>query len=275
MSRGKDLSIGGTLIGTLGLPAGNAVAGGGSSDGQGTVLDAQNIFKTLINLRDDCYGVAGTDTELLSTQDSNQNLLGLANGDKATVTFNGNTYNFNILATDTVGDFVSNLQNLLGNMAQVQLASDGRIEIKNLATSQIQDFSISVASHSGTQRTVFNSILSKIPTAIPGLSSVVSDQMFDPNRYLLLGGDDLADNNNDQQNLLSQQAIVGARANRLTAVSNVNSAETTAITGQRTSVESANVAEVLTLLSRQEAVLQSALQVGAKVLPPSLLDFMT
>jgi flagellar hook-associated protein 3 FlgL len=75
--------------------------------------------------------------------------------------------------------------------------------------------------------------------------------------------------------MLRHEAIVGARANRLSTITDQLSAENLNVAGLRTTIEAANYAEVLTSLSQQEAVLQSALSVGAKVLTPSLLDYLT
>jgi flagellin-like hook-associated protein FlgL len=208
------------------------------------------------------------------SSDLDGDLPGLSEGDVVTVSFDGNSYDFTLLASDTLENFVNNLQNILGTRALVTLTGDGRIGIQNLETSQILDFSISTQSATGEQRTLFNQVFSELPSTIPGLTSVITHRMFDLGRYLRLGDEDLALSDNDQQNILEYVATVGARANRLTTITNLFTASQLNVEGLRNSIEAANYAELVTYLNQQQLILQSSMGVGAKILPPSLIDFL-
>jgi flagellin-like hook-associated protein FlgL len=272
--RGEDLNITGSLLGVLGLPPGNASVGGGTSDGQGIELQPENIFNTLINLRADSYGNAGEFTDLLSVQNAAGQLIDLVDGDLITVKFDGNTYTFTVDPTEKISNFVSDLQEIFGSRALVSIASDGRIRISNLETNAILDFSIQAKSALGISRPIFSGIFDTMAGSIPGLISTTSNQMLDPIRYQRLGEQDLAQSDADQQNVLQHLSIIGARANRLTTITNLFSSSKQNITDLRQTVEGSNYAEMVTLLSQQQLILQSSLAVGAKVLPPSLLDFL-
>jgi flagellin-like hook-associated protein FlgL len=162
----------------------------------------------------------------------------------------------------------------MGTRAKVRLTGDGRVEIENLETHQLADLRISAESATGEARTVFNAVFSELASSIPGLTKVVTRIMTDPTRYLRLGDEDIVLIDHDQENLLRYEAIVGARANRLGTILNLFAAEDLNVKELKNATEAANYAEVLTTLSQQELILQSSLAVGARVLPPSLLDFL-
>lgn len=273
--RGEDMQVTGPLAGTLGWLAPAAKSpGAGTSRGQGIETEPSNIFHSLITMRDDMMGVIGSDSRVLDTISLDEELLGLIEGDIVTVKYDAGTFTFPLVAGDTFQDFVNYLQDILGSRATVRLSSDGRIEIENEETFTIQDFSISVESPTGEPRTTINEIFDEMPAAIPGLSIATSGVMYDPQRYLRLGDEDLVLVDNDLENLLQNEAIVGARANRLEKVLTLFTSEELNVSELKTSIEAANYAEVLTELSQQELILESALGVGARVLTPSLLDYL-
>jgi len=75
--------------------------------------------------------------------------------------------------------------------------------------------------------------------------------------------------------LLTAQAIVGARANRLeTANSRLQQLEE-ASTKSLSNVEDADMAKTLVDFSTQQAVYQAALKSGANLIQPSLMDFLS
>jgi flagellin-like hook-associated protein FlgL len=272
--RGIDLVASGGLATAIGWSASQAVNGGGTSDGRGDVMEPQNIFHSMITMRNDLNGTISTYTKVLNAQNEDQHLFDLFEGDVVTVTYDAGTFTFTLLATDTFDDFVNNIQAILGTRAEVSVTTDGRIEIENLETTQILNLDISVASAIGQPRTLFNDIFDELPGTVPGLISVVSGKMIDPQKYLRLGNEDLVLADLDLENLLRHIAIVGARANRLNILIDQLSASDMNIEGLKVSIEAANYAEILTSLSQQEAVFQSALMVGSSVLTPSLLDYL-
>ena len=89
-----------------------------------------------------------------------------------------------------------------------------------------------------------------------------------------LGNDDLKAMQGQIDNLLSVQARVGAGMNRLeTASSRLQEIEESTMS-MLSSTEDADMAETLVNFSTQQAVYQSALNAGARIVQSSLLDFL-
>jgi flagellar hook-associated protein 3 FlgL len=89
-----------------------------------------------------------------------------------------------------------------------------------------------------------------------------------------LGNDDLKALDGQIDNVLAIHARVGAGMNRLeTASSRLAQIEESA-TAMLSSTEDADMAKVITDFSTQQAVYQSALQAGARIVQTSLLDFL-
>jgi flagellar hook-associated protein 3 FlgL len=89
-----------------------------------------------------------------------------------------------------------------------------------------------------------------------------------------LGTDDLKAIQGQIDNLLSVQARVGAGMNRLdTASSRLQEIEESTMS-MLSNTEDADMAETLVNFSTQQAVYQSALQAGARIVQSSLLDFL-
>lgn len=74
--------------------------------------------------------------------------------------------------------------------------------------------------------------------------------------------------------LASVQADVGARKNRIEMISNRNEQQQTIATQMMSSNEDADFAKVYTELNTAESVHKAALSVGAKVMQPTLVDFL-
>jgi flagellar hook-associated protein 3 FlgL len=89
-----------------------------------------------------------------------------------------------------------------------------------------------------------------------------------------LGNDDIKALDGQIDNVLAVHARVGAGMNRLeTASSRLAQIEESA-TSMLSNTEDADMAKVLTDYSTQQAVYQSALQAGARIVQTSLLDFL-
>jgi flagellar hook-associated protein 3 FlgL len=89
-----------------------------------------------------------------------------------------------------------------------------------------------------------------------------------------LGNDDIKALDGQIDNVLAVHARVGAGMNRLeTASSRLAQVEESA-TSMLSNTEDADMAKVLTDYSTQQAVYQSALQAGARIVQTSLLDFL-
>ena len=272
--RDTDFAITGPFAGTIGWNVANVVPGSGPVDGRGVEIQPSNIFNTLIQMRKDLFGVVGDDTKLIDAINNDRVLLGINEGDTITVTYDAGTFSFKLLDNDTFESFARTLEEIFNGRAKIRLTTDGRIEIENLETFQIQNVTITAVSPAGEDRDKFNEIMGEIPTTVAGLSKAVTGALYDSQRYLRLGEEDLVLIDGDTENFLKHESIIGARANRLTTITNLFTAQDLNVKELKTTIEAQNYPEVITALSQQELVLQSALGVGAKVLTPSLLEFL-
>ena len=89
-----------------------------------------------------------------------------------------------------------------------------------------------------------------------------------------LGTSDLKAVTGQIDNLLAVQARVGAGMNRLDTASSRLAEVEESTTSMLTNTEDADMAEVITNYSTQQAVYQSALNAGARIIQTSLLDFL-
>jgi len=89
-----------------------------------------------------------------------------------------------------------------------------------------------------------------------------------------LGNDDLKAISGQIDNVLAVQARVGAGMNRLETASSRLAQIEESSTSMLSNTEDADMAKVLTQYSTQQAVYQSALQAGARIVQTSLLDFL-
>ncbi len=89
-----------------------------------------------------------------------------------------------------------------------------------------------------------------------------------------LGSTDLQAIDAAVDNVNTVRATVGARADRIqTALSRLQALQQSS-TQQLSDTEDADMAEVITTYSQQQAVYQAALQAGAQIIQPSLMDFL-
>jgi flagellar hook-associated protein 3 FlgL len=89
-----------------------------------------------------------------------------------------------------------------------------------------------------------------------------------------LGGTDLKTITQEVDNVLSVRARVGAGMNRLDTASARLAEIEESTRAMLTNTEDADMAEVITNFSTQQAVYQSALNAGARIVQTSLLDFL-
>nr|WP_262351802.1 flagellin [Brevibacillus laterosporus] len=75
-------------------------------------------------------------------------------------------------------------------------------------------------------------------------------------------------------NLLVERAALGARSNRLDLMISRLDTDSVSITSMMSKNEDADEAEVITNLKMQENVHRAALGAGARIIQPSLLDFL-
>ena len=82
--------------------------------------------------------------------------------------------------------------------------------------------------------------------------------------------------NLDEQidNLLAERATLGARMNRIDLIKGRLENEEVSVTSLMSENEDADVAQVITNLKMQENVHRAALGAGSRIIQPTLLDFL-
>ncbi|MEJ8544108.1 flagellar hook-associated protein FlgL [Brevibacillus borstelensis] len=83
--------------------------------------------------------------------------------------------------------------------------------------------------------------------------------------------DEIAD---QYDNLLAERATLGARVNRIELIEERLNTQEVNVKELMSNNEDANIAEVITNLKTQEGVHRSALGAGARIIQPTLLDFL-
>src|SRR6056297_257307 len=89
-----------------------------------------------------------------------------------------------------------------------------------------------------------------------------------------LSSDSLARLDGHIENILSLRAEMGAKCNRLESAKSKNEAETLNMTELLSKAEDIDVAEKVMEFSMMQSVYQSSLATGARILQPSLLDYL-
>lgn len=91
---------------------------------------------------------------------------------------------------------------------------------------------------------------------------------------LNLSGTDLGLLNTEIDNQLKVRADIGARVNRLDLAINRMDSQDVNLTGLLSKTEDVDVAELITKLKVQESVYNSSLAAGARIVQPTLMDFL-
>lgn len=76
------------------------------------------------------------------------------------------------------------------------------------------------------------------------------------------------------QRLLQAQTVAGSRANRLESTQIQNRSDATAITEQTSQIEDVDFAKTISDFQTRQQVYQASMQVGAKIIQPSLVNFL-
>lgn len=270
----SDLILGGDLLADLGFGTFSPLEGAGVAPGEGTEQTPRNLFRDLMGLRDSLLDIADRSAIAKELTSVSGEPLGLFDNDLITVTANGQTYSFQHRAGETLGSVADEIGRILGSQAIVSLGRDGRLSIQNTGLGAITNFAISAASPQGQPRTVFNQIFGELPGTLPIKTELRSGAMLDPRRAERANSSELARLDLDLENVLAIESLVGARSNRLQLTTSVLIDSTANLQGLRASLEAVNIAEVITKLSADQATLEAALQVGSRVLQPSLISFL-
>lgn len=89
-----------------------------------------------------------------------------------------------------------------------------------------------------------------------------------------LSGIRLGELDNEINHQLNIRATIGARVNRMDFVINRMQSQNISLTGLLSKTEDADIAQVISELKMQENVYRAALSVGARIVQPTLVDFL-
>jgi flagellar hook-associated protein 3 FlgL len=158
---------------------------------------------------------------------------------------------------------------LLYNGVDLTTATSAQVDALNsqvikyaTGTNTTTDVSITGAQLMGTGTDNLNQILTDFETALNTNADTATLSSF----MTKLQG--------KQQDVLSSLADVGGREKRLEMMSNANDDDKTNYTQALSNVEDVDQAQATMDFKMAEAVYRSALQVGAQVIQPTLLDFL-
>jgi flagellar hook-associated protein 3 FlgL len=107
---------------------------------------------------------------------------------------------------------------------------------------------------------------------VSALQNVVS--ALNKGDYSALGGDLVDDVQANIDNILRLRADVGAKSNRMESAKSKNEDETLNLTEMLSKVEDIDIAEKIMQYKVMESVYQASLMSGAKIIQPSLIDFL-
>lgn len=267
-----DPSAPGTLA-AMGLAA-PTTPGGGTSPGQGQIQEPSNLINTLIQVRDELYGYAGRSSRLTDLLDEDGNGLGLFPGDTIRISSDGSTLEFKVQRFTTMQDLADKIEQKLGFQLEVRVLRTGQIEVFNPTTTTVSNISIEAFDAQGEHVTAFEDKFSRISGDLFYRSEFRSDTVYEDERFLNMTNR-LGDMDNGMETILSTLALIGSRTRRLEMTKSQNENVEVNFTALQSQNDTVDMAETIVKLKESENVLNAALGSGARVLPPSLFDFLS
>ncbi len=276
----------------------------GIADSDGVVTGRNfvpgQVFEKLAKLQSALRARAFAKDNLTSLQDASKTSLGLQAGDIITFTAKTNinplgaTLTLTVSAqVNTLQDLASQIQNFLrtnvNEQAQTAIVQvvDGRLTITNppgasvngVATNVSQPITVtafSAADANGNQRAVFN-------TAMQNLLNVgaINDDGSTGSTYQMIVpffSQNVSDSISDLDTLISRtgtnQGDAGSQIQKLDLTKNRLADANTTFTTLMSENEDVDMAKTALEFQQQQNVYQASLLAGAKILGPSLLDFL-
>ena len=171
------------------------------------------------------------------------------------------------------------------NTAPATISATGQLSIATTSTTSPQTNAISyqVAENVNVSINISSNdlMLSNIPTSSGGtttlkdaLNSIVSDLQTNSASSLQDLSTQLQYLQAGMSNVTNLNADLGATIQRVTALQNQMTQYGTTMTNQKSTLEDANMAQVITQFTTDQTVYQSALKMGSEVLLPSLVSFL-
>ncbi|MCH7472204.1 flagellar hook-associated protein FlgL [bacterium] len=263
--------VAGTLA-NLGLLAATT-PGGGSADGQGIIELPHNIIDTLIKIRDELFGYAAPTSRLVDLRTEDGASLGLTPGDTITINSDGSSLSFIVQRFTTMQDLADRIEEQLGFQLEVQVLRDGRIEVFNPGTNVVNGISIEAFNQKGGDVALFEEAMSGISGKLVFNAKLRSETVYEDSRFERLT-QRIGDMDDGAETILSTLAEIGSRHRRLEmTLAQSDSVEVTLLQIQ-TKNDFVDMAETIIRLKAKENVLLAALGTGARILTPSLFDFL-
>lgn len=273
----SDLTLTDALPGALanlGL-AGPTIPGGGSTDGTGEKIEAENLFASLIRLRDDMLGVAEKTSKLTEMMSAETNeWLGLLPNDRIEITAGGNTLTVSVRDYTTLGDLSKELGKFLGIGVDVYVTGDGRIYLENISNQPIPGFSIKAYSPQGGERAVFNKAFERFTGTVLPQSTIYSSFLKDESRFESISLLRLGEVEDARLHVIDYRSRTGSAVRRLEFGVEQSEAFEVQLYDRKLQVQGADMAEVITRFQAEENILRAVLSMGSRVIPATLFDFL-
>lgn len=270
-----DLILADVVPGTLanlGLGA-PTTPGGGSSDGQGDITEPDNIINTMIQIRDELIGTAAPASLLTDLTDKDGQPLGLFPGGKIRISSDGSFTEFYVQRFTTMKELAQRIEAKLGFQLDVTVLRDGRIELFNPTTTTVNDILVEAFDAAGNSVPAFNKAMEGLSGDLTFRGRFQSDTVYEDERFQNLTNR-IGDVDTSLETILATLGELGSRAKRLELTTAQNDVVSGNLQELQSTVDNADMAEVITKLKETENVLQAALGTGARVLTQTLFDFL-
>lgn len=123
----------------------------------------------------------------------------------------------------------------------------------------------------GTGSSIFDHLI-KLKNDLNDAAS--SDPTTAKNAQDALNGSDLSNLGNDINQILNERAVVGAKGNRMTMAQGRSTTEKEDMTQMKSSIYDVDIAQAMVSYSETTTTYQAALATSAKMLQPTLMDYL-
>jgi|GEM_PF-2844564 len=273
----SDLVVSNVSVNTplrLGVGPLTTIPGGGTAAGQGLVEEPHNLIDTMVQVRDELFGYAARQSRLTDLTDVDGNSLGLFPGYTVRVSSDGSFLEFTVQRFTTMQDLADKIEEKLGFQLEVDVLRDGTIRVFNPTTGVINDVSVEAFDLDGGHITAFEDKFASISGRLSYRSELTSETAYEDERFHNMT-ERIGDMDDALEGILSTLAMIGSRSKRLELTLSQNETVSVNLLDLQSQNDYVDMAETLIKLQEAQNVLNSALGAGARVLPPSLFDFLS
>lgn len=178
----------------------------------------------------------------------------------------GNKYIFGGTATSTEpmpsagGSFAGNsnpIQLDVGNNSKVNISVDGQGVFVNVPAGATSGL---LSNPQGSGNGILDKLSVALTSGLPTVGATISATLSDIDANL--------------DNISASRATLGANVNRVTAISSQMATTTINLTANLSSIQDVDISKTIMDFQTQQNTYQAALSIGAKIIQPSLVDFM-